>query len=97
MTADGHTIGLARAAQTTVRWISELVGVDFPGPAGRSTVTDHELIAATRALADDAHGVLGAGPTGDDVEHAVRTLLGVIGSDPEAYRDDVDPDDVLTT
>ena len=94
MTADRD---LALAAQHVVRWVTELVGVDFPGPDGRSTVTDHELIAATRALAEDSRSVLGAGPTGDDVEHAVRTLLGLIGGDPEAYRDAIDPDDVLNT
>lgn len=89
----------ATSIQRTLRWITELV--DFQHRAddtlGRSTVTDAELITATRALADTARLTLGTGPTGEEVEHAVRTLLGVLAGDPEAYRDDVDPDDVLTT
>ena len=81
----------ANHAQRLLAWVTELVSFEHStrDTQGRSTVTDTDLVETVRALADRSRQALGAGLDADEVERRVRVVLGVVGTDPESYRDDL--------
>ena len=81
----------ANHAQRLLAWVTELVSFEHStgDTLGRSTVTDGDLIETVRALADRSRQALGAGMDADTAEQRVRVVLGVVGTDPESYRDDL--------
>ncbi|WP_088319881.1 hypothetical protein [Kineosporia sp. R_H_3] len=92
MTADVLVTVPARQVEHLVRWVLELAVFEHDEPGGRSTVTDPDLIDAVTGLTAATYWKTPTAPTVEEAEARVRALLGLLAGDPEAYRDEPDPD-----